>query len=231
MYCIICCQDDDKFIQCNNCMNLSCVDCGHANSEMCCFCKEYFDDVNAEVQRQIDLCYSTKKYLNRETISSDNGALIKYCPVCSTAIEKDPDDCPQIYCLVCKSVWSWTTLDITTDINSIHNPHYFTKPNRKYNSGWDVKKRIAFQSLTKLDEEEYMYASDTFTHRVAFLNKQMDLPSFKDVISERFVLHKTHKNIVRILNEYITDLISEDTCNDCLACFNCKLVCGSLPFV
>lgn len=47
------------------------------------------------------------------------------CPKCNTVIEKEIGGCDQMFCIKCKTTFSWTTRRIVTKGEAHHNPHFY----------------------------------------------------------------------------------------------------------
>jgi|SRR5579864_685884 len=113
-------------------------------------------------------------------------ATTKKCPSCFVRIEKPPDDCCQMYCVMCKTAWSWTTLKIIHDVSEIHNRHFFTVTDRIKKRFVDQKRdklaRAIYKSLKTLDRVDEYYAQDSYMNRLAYLNDEISISEFKRVV-------------------------------------------------
>lgn len=49
----------------------------------------------------------------------------KACPVCKMSIEKEEGGCDQMFCVVCKTTFSWITGRVLKDTEVHHNPHFY----------------------------------------------------------------------------------------------------------
>ena len=83
--------------------------CGACKKTICAKCRE---ERLEEHECNKDLL-ETFKFLKRDT---------KPCPKCKTLIHKI-DGCDQMFCIKCKTAFSWRTLSIQRGL--IHNPHYY----------------------------------------------------------------------------------------------------------
>lgn len=233
-YCIICnlLIDNDES-RCTVCLKISCASCLEKNENKCCFCDSHSEELEREIRDQFSLLAITKSQLiSSSSTIAVNDDEIKPCPVCGVFIEKEKEDCSQIYCTICKTAWCWKTMKIVTEKKLIHNPHFFDKPSRNYSTLSSFKRRLAWKCLKRLDDEEYTYASDTFLYRVNFINGQIDVTEFKKSISDRFKLREKHLSIAKILDEYLNEKVSETECELRLFdLFGSNLKPGSLPYV
>lgn len=218
MHCLVCCRSVLNVVKCSICLKQTCKSCIQLNEEKCCFCNSFIDSIKREIGRQMSLLAITKADLQKTTtsnsVSSFISPTIKKCPVCNIYIEKEIDDCPQIYCINCKTVWSWTTMNIVTDINLVHNAQYFSN----HQSSSDlirsnlIMNPTVLKCLNQLDKEEYRYTSDMYIYRVNFLNEQIDLAEFHNLIEDRFKLYNRHIRIGEILEKYTTGHMTESEC-------------------
>lgn len=84
--------------------------CGICNKDTCSQCHEL------KIENQEHICnpdnVATAKLLNKDT---------KPCPTCASLIFKI-DGCDQMWCIECKTAFSWKTGIIE---KNIHNPHYY----------------------------------------------------------------------------------------------------------
>jgi hypothetical protein len=187
------------------------------------------------MENQFSLLAVTRLQLISLTADNNNeineNEEIKPCPVCGIFIEKEKEDCSQIYCTICKSAWCWKTMKIVTEKKLIHNPHYFDKPFRNYSTRKSRKRRLALKCLKRLDEEEYTYASDTYMYRVNFINEQINVTEFKKSIIERFKLREKHLGIAKVLTKYLNDEITRSECeSELYDLFDVILKPGHLPY-
>ena len=101
---------------------------------------------------------------NIKTIEKDS----KPCPKCSSLINKI-DGCDQMYCVKCKTVFSWSTLNI--EGGKIHNPHYYEEQLRLNNGIIPrdpldvVGGRQLDQHLIRRLEEQFQKLPDGWTKR------------------------------------------------------------------
>jgi hypothetical protein len=142
----------------------------------------------------MSLLHSTKEELFKNSISdakktSTIGA-VKQCPGCGVWIEKIEQDCNQMYCTICGTVWQWDTLHVVSNVYDIHNPLYFIemKDNEPINAIFESERiRTAVLKCVKaLREERSRYASDCYTYRVLYINEQISMDSFKSFILDRY---------------------------------------------
>lgn len=179
------------------------------NEGKCCSCSTLVDDCAIEVQRQVDLLYATRDELHAPLVGSisDN---IKQCPTCAAWIEKVPEDCPQIFCILCKTAWSWDTLYVVTDPNLIHAPHFFLTestylpPSHLPHS----VKRALIKCVKALDKEANKYASDAFLNRAMYISECISLDEFKRRAYDRYVMFKKYNCLNMILKAHNLDEIS-----------------------
>jgi len=95
--------------------------CGLCETEVCKDCREIFPVFSNSEQRKKykeehkcnDDAVETAKLLDKDT---------KPCPNCKIPIFKI-EGCDQMYCIQCKTAFSWNTGKIET--GRIHNPHYY----------------------------------------------------------------------------------------------------------
>lgn len=233
MHCSVCCLVVAKLLVCFVCSKSSCELCVNSNAQKCCFCNSNVDYVEREVERQISLLASTKAHLigatPPPTLTLDR---IKQCPVCTVSIEKEQDDCPQMYCTNCKTVWSWNTLAIVSDPALVHNPIFFKSAGRHLRfTAFSLKQKLALKSLTQLDEEEYRYASDAYTYRVLLLNELVGMNEFRVLIADRYASSVQHECIANILTQFLAEECDESACEKALAAHDAELSSGRLPYV
>jgi hypothetical protein len=219
----------DDLLRCTVCSQSCCKSCVNLNGNRCCFCNFNIDPVLREVDRQLALLSVTKTHLtgNTATFSSDK---IKQCPVCSVAIEKEDEDCSQMYCTNCHSIWSWNTLAIVSDHNLAHNPHYFPKTKLPEIVEPTFNQKIALKSLTRLAEEKYRYAVDTYTYRLFVVNELMDTNEFRVLISDRYALSLRHDCLTKILTSFLEGECTDGECDKALGQHNAALRLGKLPY-
>lgn len=237
-YCIICndnVNDDNEEFTCTICSRTNCSSCTEKNGNKCCFCNSSTGELEREIENQFSLLAITKLHLISSFSDVDdeiNDEKIKPCPVCGIFIEKEKEDCSQIYCTICKSAWCWKTMKIVVEKKLIHNPHYFDKQLFRNYSVRSRKRKLALKCLKRLDEEEYTYASDTYMYKVNFITEQINVTEFKKYISERFKLRKKHLGIADILTKYLNKEITRSECESKLFdLFDATLKPGHLPYV
>jgi hypothetical protein len=108
-----------------SCPNLDCkgtimsmdYECGICQIKICKKCHVIENDIHICKQEDID----TIKMIYNDS---------KPCPKCSERISKI-DGCDQMYCVECKTAFSWKTGKIET--GRIHNPHYYEDLRRIHN--------------------------------------------------------------------------------------------------
>lgn len=86
--------------------------CEGCNITICCACIEE-KNVNHVCDEQI---LETLKYIHINC---------EMCPKCNTVIEKEIGGCDQMFCIKCKTTFSWTTRRIVTKGEAHHNPHFY----------------------------------------------------------------------------------------------------------
>ena len=134
----------------------------------------------------------------------------KSCPKCAVSIFKT-EGCDQMFCIVCHTAFSWTTLEIET--GRIHNPHYYEILRKKGEIGreeGDV--RPCDELVFHLDRRYSVY-----NRILKPLEKQifLDAPRFVAELDSRwwnereYVLNnETFYNLREI---FLTNQIDEDT--------------------
>jgi hypothetical protein len=229
MHCSICCRVVESSIVCVVCSQSSCQSCINLNEKKCCFCNNNIDPVQREIDRQLSLLSITKTHLLGNSQQSATSDRIKQCPVCTVSIEKDEEDCSQIYCTNCHSIWSWNTLAIESNRELVHNPHFFSKPAIPF-VACTAKQKLALKSLERLNEEEYRYAVDTYTYRLFLINEIVDANEFRVLIAERYELSLRHDRIAKILTNFLSGECDETDCELALNRYDAALSFGKLPY-
>lgn len=241
--CSICIRSNVKLVVCNVCSGNSCVECVNMNSNRCCHCNIHIvkqdREKYKEIHNQISSLYSTRKLINGEvnTYSSSNVPLYRNCPVCFTLIEKQIDDCSQIYCTVCNTAWSWLTLKIVPNKLDIHNPHFFNKTVRKRPSTTNdnvLNKalRNAFKCLVELDKQEEKYVTDCFIERVSNIIGNTSFDEFVSRISSRYNIRVKDDMVKPILEDFLKSPSNENvfTTNGKLQQIDVTYSLSNLPY-
>jgi hypothetical protein len=107
----------------------------------------------------------------------------KPCPTCGVAIFKT-DGCDQMFCIVCHTAFSWTTLKIET--GRIHNPHYYEIMRKNGNfrrDDGDV--RPCDELVYHLEERHQLYDAITSEFEIAQKSKFTDAPRFITELDSR----------------------------------------------
>lgn len=186
--------------ECLNCLNLNCNECIKSNDDRCCFCNTYRDDCEREVYFQLSLLAQTQKnYI--QTV--ENHESIKKCPGCTILIEKIEEDCNQIYCTFCKTVWEWESEKIVTDIYDIHNPFYYKDFENEVNfiSTDDRIDRAVSKCLKMLNRDKTRYITDTYIYRIMLLVDEYSIKEFKNKIKYRYRLFLKYLKLKNILED------------------------------
>lgn len=192
--CLVCLESVDSK-RCEECLQGTCYKCTIMNDGRCCYCGYVFDDVEREIQMQISALRAIKRNHDSLSFITKTDSLIKPCPICKTLIERDNDDCKQMFCTVCKTVWQWDTLEIVTNVLEIHNPVFF----QQTDFTTDTTNRGVVKCLKALSGENAKYMSDTFVYRLLFLSEQVTFEEFTNMIRERFDTFVKHIKLKRIL--------------------------------
>jgi hypothetical protein len=159
------------------------------------------DDVEREIQMQIFALHNHVRRGNvvkRET--SSKLEMIKQCPNCKTWIERYQNDCNQMFCTICKTVWIWDTLEIVNNVLDVHNPLFFNKQTTfEINNDVVINNRGVMKCLKALHEENVRYMSDTYIYRVLFTTEQINFDEFKTMIRDRYNTFIKHIKLKQIL--------------------------------
>jgi|LakMenEpi03Aug12_release.lakeMendotaPanAssembly.Ray.scaffolds.fasta_scaffold02785_8 hypothetical protein len=93
---------DDSFF-CSECKNFSCQ-----------YCFEIIEKNNVHIcnSESVDKIKMIKKKFSN-------------CPSCNSEIEKEEGGCDQMFCVMCKTTFSWNTKRIIGDEEIKHNPHFY----------------------------------------------------------------------------------------------------------
>lgn len=86
---------------CEECMILICSECIHEKT------------INHECNQEV---LETYKYIYTNCTA---------CPKCFTLIEKETGGCDQMFCVKCKTTFSWATRKIIPKGEVLHNPHFY----------------------------------------------------------------------------------------------------------
>jgi hypothetical protein len=191
--CRICLESFDCK-SCEKCLQETCYKCTILNDGRCCYCGYIFDDVDREIQMQIFALHDIIKVKKCNISYVDD--IIKQCPICNTQIERNKDDCKQMFCTICKTVWQWDTLEVVTNVLDIHNPLFF---NRNVTSISESNNRGVAKCLKALNEENAKYAADTFIYRLLFTTEQITFEEFKNMIRDRFNTFIKHIKLKQVL--------------------------------
>lgn len=222
MNCSICLSTAAISVKCNSCMFTSCSACVDANDGKCCSCSVYIDECSREVDRQISLLYQTRRSLASASAKSDN---FKQCPGCGILIEKEPEDCDQMFCIVCKTVWSWDTLEVVIDDDLIHNPLFFGSvtnyiPPPQYPS--NIKRSLS-KCMKALNNEPARYAADTFTNRLMYITDQISFDEFKNRVIERYEIYLRNSKLKKLIEDHNFSEIPEINPSYCVRDTGVKL--------
>lgn len=195
--CCICLQSMDYCKSCERCLEESCYKCTILNDGKCCHCGYIMDDVEREIQMQV---HALHEHIVKQNATRKH-EVIKQCPNCKTWIERNSDDCNQMYCVICKTVWIWDTLEIVTSVLDIHNPLFYKRVESSIveSSIVESSNRGVMKCLKALNEENAKYMSDTFVYRLLFATEQITFDEFKAMIRERYTTFIKHIKLKEIL--------------------------------
>lgn len=129
--------------KCSYCKNNICVKCHALKNKDNENNKNNEENANEKKHKCDPKVLATINLLKKDT---------KSCPKCKIPIHKI-DGCDQMFCVKCKTAFSWRTGKIETGI--VHNPHYFewmrnrdqAIPLQQEDDPCDLKFDLAFQSL------------------------------------------------------------------------------------
>lgn len=208
--CVVCLRFfDEAGVTCDVCSFTSCEACVRSNDKKCCGCLRILDETEREVHRQTSLIAYTRKGLELEIPPGPSSHALRYkqCPGCSIWIEKVQEDCPQIFCTVCKTVWSWNTLAIVKNIDDIHNPLYF-EPTVEFKAPAYLHLKVQHainKCMRSLLTEAARYATDSFLNRVMFIAEQISFEEFKRRAAHRYLTYEKHMKLRGVLEAPIID--------------------------
>ena len=178
------------------CQNSNCK--GMLNEKYSCVlcnittCSSCFEPKNADHTCDAN-AVETAKMLKRDT---------KPCPKCGVRISKI-DGCDQMWCVECKTAFSWNTGIIET--NYIHNPHYYQYmrergmvPNERPAAQCEDIRYIRSNALNRLYRNNNIPSTtkDKFTKYIEYVNH------IKQVTVEKHEEHIT-ANTNNLENEYL----------------------------
>ena len=107
----------------------------------------------------------------------------KPCPKCGVSIFKT-EGCDQMFCIVCHTAFSWTTLKIET--GRIHNPHYYEIMRKNGNfRREDGDVRPCDELVHHLEERHLMYDAISTELDIAQKSKFRDAPRFITELDSR----------------------------------------------
>lgn len=147
--------------ECRGFIQMSNYKCGMCDTELCKKCYVAKETDNVHVCKPEDI--ETAKLLRKDT---------KACPGCNTLIYKI-DGCDQMWCIVCKKAFSWTTGEFE---KKVHNPHYYEwirasgrEPPREPGDnpcGENANELRTFQSLQNILNRTDCMTTQTKFHRL-----------------------------------------------------------------
>lgn len=126
----------------------------------------------------------------------------KPCPGCGTGIFK-LEGCDQMFCVQCKTPWSWKTGKIET--GNIHNPHYFEFMRRNGN----LDRQIGEVRCGRELDHRYVYR---LNKRIKTSNLRHTIRSIlhiKEVDLPRYTVHAVDDNL-QLRISYMMGKISEE---------------------
>lgn len=229
--CSICISENpaNVYTPCFACHSINfCTACLSMNNNKCPVCNTIQDVHELFIQSQLRLLAETKESImvvnddgddkQQQNCATDYNSIIKACPGCGVWIEKLPEDCNQMYCIICKTIWSWVTKEILTDSLSFHNPLIFKKIEQRkklrfLDAELDKLSRKIYKSLIALDNEEARYSTEAYLIRLEYIINEIDYPQFKSKLIDLFDRTQANKrlrdNLSKIYNENLS--ISDGT--------------------
>lgn len=185
---------DEEEEECPRCKNLTCHDCGtlKKTEETLHVCRQ--DDIESHIFR------------NTET---------RPCPKCVATINKI-DGCDQMWCPICKTVFSWSTGQL--DTGKIHNPHYYE--HARVNGGLDPDNADVW-NLTIESDPEYINAMFNQQNTVmSFIGKfrrtVRDINYHLNVVIVHMEENDRELNRMKLINEKISPAVYKTNLRKCI---------------
>jgi hypothetical protein len=164
------------------------------------------------IDNQIELLKSTKSTIEGEFKTDDDK--LKQCPTCGILIEKEDDSCLQMFCIICKTTWSWNTNKIVLENENKHNILSFKTEKKRKKLRFiddpilDKLSRRIYKCIIALDKQEYRFNVELYLLRVSFISKDFDFETFKTkLLNAKYRNDSNNKlleSLVSIYNENLT---------------------------
>jgi len=141
----------------------------------------------------------------------------KQCPMCNALIEKHTDDCDQMYCVLCKTVWSWKSKKIIKNNTDIHNSYYFDRlctidrsiPQFE-NPMYSYVMNKIIKCLQILDRTYEMFTVGLFENRVAYIGERINSHEFSNEIFEIYKTRDRNLAIKSVLENFVLIATSDN---------------------
>lgn len=167
-------KDDDY--KCGVCENIICKNCHIELSQ---------ENIEKHICKKEDI--QSIKLISKDT---------KPCPKCGIRIYKI-DGCDQMYCVECKTAFSWKTGQI--EKGRIHNPHYYEQLRRENNG--EIPRETEDEPIVNVEDENDLpifYAYDKF-----YKNKLGDMDNNSECSHKNFILRNKINDLFFLYNHLV----------------------------